>query len=151
MYRKILCPIDGSTASNKGVAEAINLANNQGAKLRFFHVIDQYVPVIDGVGSLPHVNVYDVLLKNAENVIEQAQSQAKKLGLDTEAKIAEILGGNPAKEIIKEAESWSADLIIMGTHGLRGFNRLVMGSDAENVVRTSAVPVLLLNAANHTV
>lgn len=151
MYRKILCPIDGSMASNKGVAEAINLAKNQGAELRFFHVIDQYVPVIDGVGSLPQVNVYDVLFKNAENVIEQAQNQAKKLGLDTEAEIAETLGGNPATEIIKEAESWSADLIIMGTHGLRGFNRLVMGSDAENVVRTSAVPVLLLNAANHTV
>lgn len=151
MYRKILCPVDGSAASNQGVSEAIDLAKNQGAKLRFFHVIDQYVPIIDGVGSLPHVNVYDVLLKNAEIVIEEAQNQAKKLGIDVETSIAATLGGNPAIEIIKEAESWSADLIIMGTHGLRGFNRLVMGSDAENVVRTSAVPVLLLNAANHTV
>lgn len=149
MYRKILCPVDGSATSNQGVSEAVALAKNQSAKLMFFHVIDQYVPIIDGVGSLPHVNVYDVLLKNAENVIEQAQTQANKSGLEAEAKIADTLGGNPAVEIIKEAKDWSADLIIMGTHGLRGFNRLVMGSDAENVVRTSSVPVLLLNAASH--
>lgn len=149
MYRKILCPVDGSAASNQGVSEAINFAKNQGAKIRFFHVIDHYVPIIDGVGSLPHVNVSEMLLKNAEDVIALAQNQAKKLGLDAETKIAETLGGNPAKEIVNEASSWSADLIVMGTHGLRGFNRLVMGSDAENVVRTSGVPVLLLNATNH--
>jgi len=147
MYKNILCPIDGSATSDYGVKEAIKLAKAQGAKLRLFHVIDTYVPVIDGVSTLPYFNVVEALQKNAEMVVEKACNEAKRAGVAVDTKIAEKLGANPAEEIVKEAGEWAADLIVMGTHGLRGLNRLVMGSDAENVVRTSTVPVMLLNAS----
>ena len=148
MYKRILCPIDGSATSNRGMLEAINLAKDQDAKLRFFHIIDTYIPVIDGVGSIVPVDMTDILRKNAEDVIEKASVTAKKAGVDADAKITETVGGRPSKYIVEQANDWSAELIVMGTHGLRGFNRMVMGSDAENVVRTSSVPVLLVNTSD---
>ena len=148
MYKRILCPIDGSATSNRGMLEAINLAKDQDAKLRFFHIIDTYIPVIDGVGSFVPVDMTDILRKNAEDVIEKASVTAKKAGVDADAKITETVGGRPSKYIVEQANDWSAELIVMGTHGLRGFNRMVMGSDAENVVRTSSVPVLLVNTSD---
>ena len=48
MYQKILCPLDGRPASNRGMKEAINLAKKLNDKLRFIHVIDTYFPIIDG-------------------------------------------------------------------------------------------------------
>lgn len=144
MYNKILCPIDGSETSDAGMQEAISLAKNQNATLRFFHVIDTYVPIIDVGGGLPIVDMIDILRKNAEAVINKANMDAEKSGVHAEAEIAEALGGRPSEEIVKEAKGWSAELIVMGTHGLRGFKRIVMGSDAENVVRTSPIPVMLV-------
>ncbi len=150
MYKKILCPVDGSETSNCGVQEAMSLAKEQDAELRFFHVIDTYVPIVpiaDGLGGLPRINMSEILQKNAEAVISEASHEAKKNGVEAETKITEILGGSTAEEIVREAQEWAADIIVMGTHGLRGFDRLVMGSGAENVVRTSPIPVMLLNAA----
>ena len=151
MYNKILCPIDGSETSDIGMQEAINLAKNQNAKLRFFHVIDTYFPIIDVGGGLPIADMIDMLRKNAEEVIKKANMTAKKSGVHADAEVAEALGGRPYEEIIKEAKNWSAELIVMGTHGLRGFERIVMGSDAENVVRTSPIPVMLVNSLNKSV
>jgi nucleotide-binding universal stress UspA family protein len=61
-----------------------------------------------------------------------------------EQKLVETLGGRVADEIVKQAKEWLADLIVMGTHGRRGLERLAMGSDAELVLRLSPVPVLLV-------
>jgi nucleotide-binding universal stress UspA family protein len=49
-----------------------------------------------------------------------------------------------ADEVLREAKRWEADLIVMGTHGRRGVQRLVLGSDAEQVVRQAEIPVLLV-------
>jgi nucleotide-binding universal stress UspA family protein len=147
MYNKILCPIDGSEPSDAGMQEAISLAKNQHAKLRFFHVIDTYVPVIDVGGGLPIVDMIDILKKNAEEVIKKANMAAKESGVHVETAIAEALGGRPS-EIVKAANEWSAELVVMGTHGLRGFERAVIGSDAENVVRLSQIPVMLVKRLN---
>jgi nucleotide-binding universal stress UspA family protein len=58
----------------------------------------------------------------------------------------EIVGGPAADVIVREAKKQRADLIVLGTHGRRGMRRLVLGSDAEQVVRMSPVPVLLVRA-----
>ena len=148
MYERIICPVDGSATSNRGVHEAINLAKSQNAQVRFLHVIDTYVPIIDGVGSLTPIDMNEILQENAQKVIAQAKSIAEKSGVETSSTVIETLGGRPAKIIVKQAKEWSADLIVMGTHGLRGLNRMVMGSDAENVLRASTVPVLLVKAVD---
>jgi nucleotide-binding universal stress UspA family protein len=63
MYKRILCPIDGSVTSNRGLQEAIRLAKNQHAKLRFIHVIDNYVPIMEAEDGLMAVNVSAELKK----------------------------------------------------------------------------------------
>jgi nucleotide-binding universal stress UspA family protein len=59
----------------------------------------------------------------------------------------ESIGGPAADTIVAQAQQWPADLIVMGTHGRRGFARLAMGSDAEHVVRAASVPVMLVRNA----
>ena len=145
MYKRILCPVDGSGTSNRGMQEAIKLAKDQHAKLKFVHVIDTYFPIIDGVGNFIPVDISEVLHENAEAVIERAKKAAKDAGQEVEVEVVESVGGRPSTSIVEQAGSWQADIIVMGTHGLRGITRMVMGSDAENVVRTSVVPVLLVS------
>lgn len=144
MYKHILCPVDGSPTSNVGMQEAIRLAKDQNAKLRFFHVIDTYVPILDMAGDFNVAYMIDILRQNGEKVIKKANAAAEKAGVAADSQTIESVGGRAASYIVAEAEKWSADLIVMGTHGLRGVSRLVMGSDAENVLRTSHVPVLLV-------
>lgn len=144
MYKRILCPIDGSQISNIGMQEAIRLARDQNAALRFFHVIDTYVPILDMAGDFNVSYMIDILRMNGEKVIRKANAAAEKAGITADSQTIESVGGRAAAYIVDEAEKWPADLIVMGTHGLRGISRLVMGSDAENVLRTSKVPVLLV-------
>lgn len=146
MYKHILCPVDSSVTSNAGMHEAIQLAKEQNAQLHFLHVIDTYVPIVDMSGDFNVTYIIDILRKNGEKIIKNADAAAKKSGVIADTKTIESVGGRTASYIIQEAEEWPADLIVMGTHGLRGISRLVMGSDAENVLRTSNVPVLLVKS-----
>ena len=144
MYKRILCPVDGSSTSNCGMSEAIQLAKDQNAKLRFIHVIDMYFPIVDATGDFNVINIDDILRKNGKEVLKKAKVAAKKAGIEAESEIIEAIGARVSKFVINQAKTWSADLIVIGTHGLRGVERLVMGSDAETIVRTSQVPVLLV-------
>lgn len=144
MYKKIICPIDGSPTSDCGVIEAINLTKDQNAKLLFLHIIDTYFPILDVTGDLNVAYITENLRNNGRKVIKKAENYAQAAGVSAETKIVEALGGRVSKLILSQVEEWSADLIVMGTHGLRGIERLVIGSDAETVVRTTPVPVLLV-------
>lgn len=146
MYRHIVCPIDGSKTSTLGMNEAIRLAKDQNAELRFLHVIDTYFPILDVTGDLNVIYIDEILRKNGKKVLKKAEDAAHKAGITADSKVLEAIGGRVSKFIVSEAEEWPADLIIMGTHGLRGIERLVMGSDAETVARTSPVPVLLVRS-----
>ena len=144
MYKKILCPVDGSLTSNYGMMEAIHLAKDQNAKLRFLHVIDMYFPILDATGDFNVVYIDDVLRENGKKVLKKAEVAAHKAGVEADSRMVEAIGGRVSKFVMHQVKEWPADLVVMGTHGLRGIERLVMGSDAETVVRTSTVPVLLV-------
>lgn len=147
MYRKILVPIDGSPASNLGLNEAIKLAKDQGAKLRLFHLVDEYVAVssMDGV-TLDTGDLLEALRQTGRKIVAKAVAQARRSGLAPESVMLESFGGRAAEFIVQQAKKWGADLIVLGTHGRRGVKRLVMGSDAEQVIRTTPVPVLLVRS-----
>ena len=70
----------------------------------------------------------------------------RRARLAAETELVENAAGRVADVIVEHAKRWRADLIVMGTHGRRGFNRLLIGSNAELVVRHSPVPVLLVPA-----
>src|ERR1017187_4479370 len=147
MYKKILVPIDGSPASNLGLNEAIKLAKDQGAKLRLFHLVDEYIAVSspDGV-MLDAGDLLESLRQDDKKIIEKAEALARRNGLTPESVMLESFGGRAADFIVGQANKWGADLIVLDTHGRRGVKRLVMGSDAEQVVRTTRVPVLLVRS-----
>ena len=143
-FRKILVPVDGSSTSRRGLKEAARLAKDQGAKLRLVHVVDEQ-PVLSVVEA--GVDVDDLcqgLVKSGRAIVERARREVQKLGIDAGTAIYESVTGPPAEAILRDARKWKADLIVMGTHGRRGLRRVVLGSDAEQVVREATVPVMLV-------
>lgn len=146
MYKNILCPIDGSSTSKRGMTEAISLAKDMDANLRFIHVVDGSISywILDPAGAYDMAALIGSLREYGQGVLEDAKETAKASGVTAETKLIEVVGTGIANLILQEASEWPADLIVMGTHGRRGMRHLVMGSDAEGVVHRSPVPVLLL-------
>ena len=144
VYRKILVPVDGSPASNRGLAEAIRLAKDQGAALRLVHVLDELVLMPGAEAAVYLENTVELLREAGEQVMARAQALVRESGLDAQTAIPEVIGGRAADSIVAQAAAWGADLIVLGTHGRRGVERFVMGSDAEEVLRKAQVPVLLV-------
>lgn len=150
MYKRILVPIDGSQTAARGLEEAIRLAKDQGARLRLVHVVEEYA-VVQGAGlevAGPYVSdLIDTLRAEGKKIIARASALAGRRGVKADGSALESFSSRSSDCIVREAKKWHADLIVMGTHGRRGVNRLVLGSDAEIVVRTSPVPVLLVRSA----
>jgi nucleotide-binding universal stress UspA family protein len=84
------------------------------------------------------------LRERGQTILNDAASSARKQGVEADTDTVETPLGPVGAAIVEYAERWPADLIVLGTHGRRGVRRLVMGSDAEYVVRTTPVPVLLV-------
>jgi nucleotide-binding universal stress UspA family protein len=82
--------------------------------------------------------------ESGRKLIREVMARVKKQEVQADSRMVENLTGRAADTIAKEASKWKADVIVMGTHGRRGFNRLMLGSDAELVARTATVSVLLV-------
>jgi nucleotide-binding universal stress UspA family protein len=144
MYKKLLVPVDGSETSLRGLGEAIRLAKNQNATLRLLHVVHDFL-VAGGHGAAVYTTqLRKDLCERGEEILKDAAGIARQQGVEGETKLVETPSGSVGAMIVEHAEKWPADLIVIGTHGRRGIRRLVMGSDAEYVVRTTPVPVLLV-------
>jgi nucleotide-binding universal stress UspA family protein len=89
------------------------------------------------------------LYKSGEQILEKALAQVRARGLEAETKLIQIVTINEhaADELVAEAQRWPADLIVVGTHGRRGFRHLLLGSVAEGVIRSAKQPVLLIRAS----
>ena len=146
MYKRILVPVDGSRTAMLGLREAIRMAGNRGARLRLLHVLD----LARVLGMLMRTRDSQDLTAGLERKGERALRVARTLAAKHRIKVESAVVSSPeeraAVAILEEAKRWNADLIVMGTHGRRGINRILMGSDAELVVRSSSVPVLLARA-----
>jgi nucleotide-binding universal stress UspA family protein len=146
MYARMLVPIDGSPASSRGLAEAINLAKDQKAKLKLFHVVDESFLMFDMYGTGYWGEVMRTLREGGEQLVAEARNVARGQGIEAESGMVDTMSLRVADKILQEAREWKADLIVMGTHGRRGFRHLVLGSDAEAVLHGTSVPVLLIKA-----
>jgi len=144
MYRKILVPVDGSPTSKLGLQEAIELAKATGAALRIVYVANEFI--VDGRYLTPQT--YALLLEgfriNGREILDDAQKMASQADVEFTTDLIETVAGRVWELILEAARQCSADLIVMGTHGRRGLNRLVLGSDAEMVLRSAPVPVLFV-------
>jgi len=151
MFRRILVPIDGSPTSSLGLDEAIDLASDQKAKMCLVHVVDEMVVTTgaDGMVYMPpnYVDDFVKALRNAgQKLLARAEAKVRKRGIDVDTVLVETVGRRVADLIVKQAKKWDADVIVLGTHGRRGLTRLVMGSDAEMVLRETLLPVLLVRS-----
>lgn len=147
MYQRILVPVDGSSTSNRGLGEAIQLAKLTGGHLKLVHVIDELSFAL-GMGVYPGYvdNLFELLHRDARKLLEDAQGKAADEGVEADVVLLDSFGGTVHDRVIAAAQAWKAELIVIGTHGRRGIGRWVMGSSAEHILRISPIPVLLIRA-----
>jgi nucleotide-binding universal stress UspA family protein len=145
-YRRILVAVDGSAAANKGLREALRVAKAGRAKLCILHVLDEFYAFAGYDGLGPMQDLLPGFREGGERILAKAKALAAKNRVPAQTVMREVVGGSAAGPIVGEARKQRADLIVLGTHGRRGVRRMVLGSDAEQVVRTSRVPVLLVRA-----
>lgn len=144
IYSRILAPVDGSETAQLGVQEAVKIARDQGAQLLFVYVIDTHVVAMDPYGTINSGEIIEALRAYGVEVLAKARENALAQGVDARVETTESIAARPGDAIVSCAKAWGADLIVMGTHGRRGVSHLLLGSDAELVVRTSPAPVLLV-------
>jgi nucleotide-binding universal stress UspA family protein len=142
MYKRILVPVDGSPASDQGLAEAIELARQLKARLRLVHVVEPWVMATAETGTIHQVA--ETIRSAGAEVLKDCEKRATNAGLEVDAELVETIGGSAGDVIVKNAKEANVDLVVCGTHGRRGIRRLLMGSDAEYIVRNAPVPVLLV-------
>jgi nucleotide-binding universal stress UspA family protein len=138
LFEKILIATDGSERNRAAVEEGLQIGRVCGSTVYATYVMD--------LGSIesasPDVMVRDtwtVIQKEAEHALERVRSAAEGVYLETTT-----LEGKPAVEIVRFAQENGIDLIVIGTQGKRGFERLLLGSVAETVVRTAPCKVLVV-------
>jgi nucleotide-binding universal stress UspA family protein len=146
MYQRILVTTDGSTLSKKAVASAIQLAATCGAELVAMKVVPRY-PQAYFEGSIP-LSVAEV------GRIEKQWTEAAQATLDTVQKAAKAKGVTlksvtvksdvVSDAIIATAKKQKVDLIVMASHGRKGIKRLLLGSETQQVLTHSHIPVLVL-------
>ncbi len=144
MYKRILVPIDGSVTANSGLEEAIRLATGLHATLVLLHVVNEQPAVLETASAIAFDEVRRQMLKEGDKLLGDASLWALDAGVTSEAVLKELTAGRIADVIVAEAAHTACDLIVIGTHGRRGMSRLLLGSDAELVVRESPVPVMLV-------
>jgi len=148
MYKQILVAVDGSETSNLALREAIKLAKDQKAKLRLIHVVDETPAYLMMDAEAPYLvaDLQKALQAVGQKVLSTCADVVREAGIeaDTTLKTAKAIGQRIYEEIEEEATRWPADLIVIGTHGRRGFRRLILGSVAEGVTRIATKPVLLI-------
>jgi len=138
-FKKILCPVDLSDLSVRTLAYAAAVANWYDGHLTALHVVPSFAPMDVRTGLEPVGLVYPVA---QDEVLEQLRQTvaAAGLGEGTVALMAEA--GEAAATVVDQALATRADLLVMGTHGRSGFDRFLLGSVAEKVLRKAPCPVL---------
>jgi nucleotide-binding universal stress UspA family protein len=147
MYQHILLPFDNSELSQKAVKQGIALAKSTGAKITVITVI---VPFHTGITSPVTSEIVhefehgrdEEAKKKVAKLHADIASRAKTDGVKCESVIA--LGGNPYEEIIAKAKKLKCDLIVMASHGRRGLDALLLGSETAKVLTHSKIPVLVV-------
>jgi nucleotide-binding universal stress UspA family protein len=149
MFKKILLPTDGSQGVSKAINVAVGMATEFDAEVHVLTVIEPPTLVLFDAG------LGQVL--SGEKFMEELRKAAQRIVRDTKEIIEEsghedvetaVLEGHTAETILEYAQKNKTDLIVMGTHGRRGLNRIILGSVAEEIVRRSPIPVLTVRMRN---
>lgn len=146
MYKRILVAVDGSEPSQLALNEAIGLGRSCESFLLLVHVLNKTPWISPSVDQSTLQRLIDDLRGTGESILHEAKRTVRAAGVAADSRLIEALGAEAGECVVREAQSWPADLIVCGTHGRSGLNRALMGSEAEYIVRHSSVPVLLVRA-----
>ncbi len=142
-YQNILVPVDGSETSYAAVAQAAELAKAFGGKITVVQVLalDPYIAA-EYISATQTNDLIERARTSVLKTLEEAAAKFSDLGIPVEAKLLE--GQVVHREIIREAETSKADLIVIGSHGRTGLKRLFIGSVAQSVLGEAHIPVLVV-------
>lgn len=145
MYTRLLVAVDGSATAERALREALALAGSTGARVTVLCVVNLYLAVADMQGATEtlYEQHVDAMRRQARSILNHAADLATAAGVAFETILREVKVGRAGEAIAAEAAN-GYDLLVIGTHGRRGLQRLLLGSDAELVLRTAPVPVLLV-------
>jgi nucleotide-binding universal stress UspA family protein len=137
---KILVPIDGSDYSNRAAEYAIGIAKAQGAEVVLVYVVDELV-IDQFSNSAERTSIEAELKKDGQRATKYVESVLEKAGVKSSSM---LLKGRPFEQIVNTTKSFDIDLVVMGTYGRRGAERILIGSVAERVIEYSPCPVLVV-------
>jgi nucleotide-binding universal stress UspA family protein len=147
MYRHILVPTDGSPLSLKAAKEAARLAKTQKAKVTGFYAIPPFITPATGEALIVTPELFNEkeyvkrMQKHANAALSKVEAEAKKLGVPFEG--TSVVADAPWRGIIEAAKVNDCDLIVMASHGRRGLEGLLIGSETLKVLTHSKTPVLV--------
>jgi len=139
---KVVVPVDFSRNTDKVVDYALSVADKLGAEVLFFHVVNNFQ-------GYDMMMVHPSFISMTKDLEQQAKERMANLVTDHKERAKGVSGnvivGDAADEIISYAKSEKADMIIIGTHGVKGLEKILMGSTADRVTKKATCPVLLFN------
>lgn len=143
MFKKILVPTDGSPLSDKAVAAAMQLAAAHGAAVVGLAVAELYpFMLMPEAGAMVDMTTYEEMQdKSAQQAIGKLKAMANDAGVACTT--LSTRGVHPWEEIVKTATAEGCDLIWMASHGRRGIDKLLLGSETQRVLSHTSIPVLV--------
>ncbi|WP_409199813.1 universal stress protein [Methanobrevibacter sp. DSM 116169] len=140
MYKKILLPIDGSEIAKKAAKEALFVADSMGAEIIVMTTVETN-PFIEASVGEAISEIEDLMKKEADRIIDEIYA------MDTgNVKMTpKIAKGNPAQEILDTSDKGEIDLIVIGSTGKSSFDKLILGSVADNVTTKAKCSVLVVH------
>lgn len=147
MYKTIVVAIDGSETSIAALNEAINLTHKLHATLYIIHVIDTAIPNTADMGLMNFdLEKYLTAIRaRGHALVSKMAAIASNVGIHYKVELIENTDHSRISEkILKVVEELEADLLVLGTHGRRGFHWFLIGSIAEDVVHMAKIPILLI-------
>ena len=143
MYKHLLVAIDDSELALGALDQAVALAAKLEAKVTVVTVSEPWTSVVVGDAAIGFpIDDYEAsIAKWSASLLSQAEAKASAAGVPCET--VHVKDSYPADGILATAKDTNCDLIVMGSHGRRGISRLLLGSQANNVLTQSTVPVLI--------
>ena len=146
MFTRIMLATDGSKLSQKAVKSAIDMASKFNAELVAVKVIPRYVQTyFEGSFTVADIDVKSIEAQwaaGAQQVLDKIATSATAKGVSVKTSV--IKSDDISDGLVKAANKMKADLIVMASHGRKGVKRLLLGSETQNVLTHSEVPVLVL-------
>ncbi|MBI5213006.1 MAG: universal stress protein [Nitrospirae bacterium] len=138
MYKTIVTAFDGSEFSKKALEHACRLSKTDYSEITAMYVIPRYEEM---VGFLRTESIKRSLFREAQKILDEAKKTALSHGVFISATIQE---GQAAEKITETAKLLKSDLVVMGSYGWGGINKVIIGSTAERVIMNASCPVLVV-------